>query len=52
MAVAAAPLGALAISLMPIGYALGIDLATALLGLLPLVIYSIHHSPNKGVGKE
>jgi len=39
--VAAAPLGALAISLMPIGYALGIDLVTALLGLLPLVVYSI-----------
>ncbi|WP_206185895.1 MFS transporter [Sphingosinicella sp. BN140058] len=41
MTVAAAPLGALAISLMPIGYALAIDVTTAVLGIVPLLVYSI-----------
>lgn len=41
MVVAAAPLGALAISLMPIGYALAIDVVTALLGITPLLFYRI-----------
>ena len=36
--VAAAPLGALAISVMPMGWALGIDVGTALLGIVPLLI--------------
>lgn len=39
--VASAPLGALAISLMPLGWALGIDVITALLGVLPLLVYRI-----------
>lgn len=39
--VAAAPLGALAISVMPLGWALSIDVFTALLGCLPLLIYRI-----------
>ncbi|MDQ8730237.1 MFS transporter [Bradyrhizobium sp. LHD-71] len=41
MSVAAAPLGALAISVMPIGLALGIDVLTAVLGIVPLLIYRI-----------
>lgn len=44
MTVAAAPLGALAISLMPIGYALAIDVATAVLGIVPLLIFAIPQS--------
>ncbi|AUH01497.1 MFS transporter [Prodigiosinella confusarubida] len=39
--VAAAPLGALAISVMPLGWALSIDVSTALLGIVPLLIFSI-----------
>lgn len=41
MTVAAAPMGALAISLMPIGWALSIDVVTALLGVVPLLIFFI-----------
>lgn len=41
MTIAAAPLGAFAISVMPIGLALAIDVATALLGIIPLLIYRI-----------
>lgn len=41
MTVAAAPLGALAISLMPIGWALSIDVFTALLGIVPLLVFRI-----------
>lgn len=44
MTIAAAPLGALAISLMPIGYALAIDVATAALGIVPLLIFAIPQS--------
>ena len=51
VAVAAAPLGALAIGLMPIGYALGIDVAAALLGLLPLVVYSIPQIKESAKGR-
>lgn len=53
MTVAAAPLGAVAISLMPIGHALAIDVATAVLGVLPLLVFEIpqnrvtpHAGPN------
>ncbi|MFD2609166.1 MFS transporter (plasmid) [Deinococcus sp. VB343] len=41
MTVAAAPLGALAIGVMPLGLALSIDVATALLGILPLLLFRI-----------
>ncbi|PWC34597.1 hypothetical protein TSO352_23005 [Azospirillum sp. TSO35-2] len=41
VAVAAAPLGALAISLMPIGWALSLDVLTAFLGIVPLCIFAI-----------
>lgn len=41
MTVAAAPLGALAISIMPIGWALSIDVFTALLGIVPLLVFRI-----------
>lgn len=41
MLVAAAPLGALALSAMPIGYALAIDVVTALLGVIPLLMFKI-----------
>lgn len=37
----AAPLGALAISAMPIGWALSIDVATAVLGIVPLLCFKI-----------
>jgi DHA3 family macrolide efflux protein-like MFS transporter len=39
--IAAAPLGALAISVMPIGWALGIDVITAVLGIVPLLIFTV-----------
>lgn len=39
--VASAPLGALAISVMPIGWALAIDVFTALCGIVPLLCFSI-----------
>lgn len=39
--VAAAPLGALAISVMPIGWALGIDVFTAVLGVVPLLLFRV-----------
>ncbi len=41
MTVAAAPLGALAISLMPLGLALTIDVVTALLSIVPLLVFRI-----------
>ncbi|MBD3906456.1 MFS transporter [Chryseobacterium sp. Ch-15] len=39
--VASAPLGALAVSIMPFGWALSIDLFTALLGIAPLFFFTI-----------
>ncbi|MFB9995246.1 MFS transporter [Deinococcus oregonensis] len=47
MTVAAAPLGALAISVMPLQGALLIDVFTALLGIVPLLIYRVPqiHTP-------
>lgn len=39
--VAAAPLGAFAISIMPIGWALAIDVVTALCGIAPLLCFGI-----------
>jgi DHA3 family macrolide efflux protein-like MFS transporter len=41
MSIAAAPLGALALSLFPLQGALMIDVATALLGIVPLLIFAI-----------
>ncbi|GGK38881.1 MFS transporter [Deinococcus malanensis] len=41
MTVASAPLGALAIGVMPLGLALGIDVVTALLGIIPLLLFRI-----------
>lgn len=41
MFIAAAPLGALALSAMPIGWALAIDVATAVLGIVPLLVFTI-----------
>lgn len=49
MLVAAAPLGALAISIMPMGFALAIDVATALLGIVPLLIFRI---PQQRIARE
>lgn len=50
MTVAAAPLGAFAISIMPLGWALGIDVVTAILGIVPLLLFSIpqHKLPDSG----
>lgn len=39
--IAAAPLGALAIGLMPVGAALWIDVVTAVLGIVPLLLFRI-----------
>jgi DHA3 family macrolide efflux protein-like MFS transporter len=39
--IAAAPLGALAMSLMPVGWALGIDVFTAVLGIVPLLFFVV-----------
>ncbi|EJO5753559.1 MFS transporter [Salmonella enterica] len=48
--VIAAPLGALAIGVMPIGWALSIDVFTALCGILPLLFFRIPQAlaPKKG----
>ncbi len=43
--VAAAPLGALAIAVMPVGMALWIDVATAVLGIVPLLIFAVPQHP-------
>lgn len=39
--VGAAPLGALAIGFLPIGFALSIDVVTAVLGIIPLLLFRI-----------
>ena len=41
MTIAAAPLGALAIGIMPMGWALSIDVVTAVLGIVPLLLFAI-----------
>jgi MFS transporter, DHA3 family, macrolide efflux protein len=41
MTVAAAPLGALALAILPLQAALMIDVVTAILGIVPLLLYSI-----------
>lgn len=45
MTVGAAPLGALAMSLMPVGWALAIDVITALLGIAPLLLFPTPQPP-------
>ena len=52
MTVGAAPLGALAISLMPIGLALAVDLVTAVLGILPLLVFPIPRPRAAGSGRS
>lgn len=49
MTVAAAPLGALAISVLPLGAALSIDVVTALLGVAPLLVYAV---PQRRLARE
>lgn len=51
MTVAAAPLGALAIGVMPIGLALGIDVLTALLGIVPLLVFRIPQPKTPPTGR-
>lgn len=51
MTVAAAPLGALAIGVMPIGLALGIDVLTALVAILTLAVFRIPQ-PNVPVTEQ
>ena len=50
MTIAAAPLGALALGLMPLQGALMIDVVTALLGVTPLLFFAIpqNRNPNSG----
>lgn len=50
--VAAAPLGALAMGLMPMGWALGIDVVTAVLGIVPLLIFAIPQDKPPGVQRR
>ena len=54
--VAAAPLGALAIGVMPVGMALWIDVGTAVLGIGPLLVFRVPQqrmpSESKGVWAE
>ncbi|MFH1819393.1 MAG: MFS transporter [Pseudomonadota bacterium] len=45
--VAAAPMGALAIGVMPIGWALSIDVFTALLGIVPLLCFRIPQTASR-----
>lgn len=45
--IVAAPLGAFAIGAMPVAWALGIDVATALLGIVPLLFWTIPQ-PRRG----
>ena len=49
--VAAAPLGALAISIMPMGWALGIDALTVLCGIGPLLYFPIPQMRSPGAEK-
>lgn len=49
--VIAPPLGALAISTMPMGWALGIDVVTALLGIAPLLVFTIPQAFARGAHK-
>lgn len=49
--VASAPLGALAVSTMPLGWALSIDVFTALLGIAPLFFFSIPQYRKPGNGQ-
>lgn len=44
--IGAAPLGALAISIFPIKWALSIDVMTALLGIMPLLVFAIPQIKN------
>jgi len=46
--VAAAPLGALAIAVMPVGMALWIDVGTAVLGITPLLIFAVPQQRRDG----
>lgn len=46
--IASAPLGALAIGLAPIGWALSIDVVTALLAVLPLLFWAIPQTRGSG----
>ncbi|WP_295200608.1 MFS transporter [uncultured Chryseobacterium sp.] len=50
--VASAPLGALAVSSMPLGWALSIDVFTALLGIAPLFFFSIPQYRKPGNGQQ
>lgn len=50
MTIAAAPLGATAISVLPLGLALGIDVGTAVLGIIPLLIYRIPQPVTRPAG--
>jgi DHA3 family macrolide efflux protein-like MFS transporter len=52
MTIAAAPLGALAIGVMPIGMALGIDVVTAVLGIVPLLLFAIPQPARSLAGEE
>ncbi|MEZ5701248.1 MAG: MFS transporter [Burkholderiaceae bacterium] len=49
--VAAAPMGALAIGTMPIGWALSIDVITALLGIVPLLCFRIPQTARHETGR-
>jgi DHA3 family macrolide efflux protein-like MFS transporter len=48
LAIAGAPLGALALAWLPFQAALGIDVVTAILGILPLFVYAIPQPKSAG----
>lgn len=47
LVVCGAPLGALVMSLMPLGWALSIDVFTMLIGLLPIIVFDIPQRVNR-----
>lgn len=50
--VAAAPIGAFALGLMPIGWALAIDVVTAVLGIVPLLLFKVPQPERVSVQKR
>lgn len=52
MLVVAAPMGAVAVTLMPLGYVLAIDVVTAILAVIPLFIFKIPQSKRDGNDKS
>jgi DHA3 family macrolide efflux protein-like MFS transporter len=52
VAMGAAPLGALAVTIMPLGWALGIEVITAITGVIPLFFYAIPQPEIRAAKRE